>query len=64
MCGRFYVPEKEMDDFTKLVAEVERSLLKNTVRFIEILVPEITRRQKEEGTNAVNGAFRLGRVAG
>ncbi|NLY19194.1 MAG: SOS response-associated peptidase [Clostridiaceae bacterium] len=28
MCGRFYVPEKEMDEFARLVTEVERHLLK------------------------------------
>lgn len=28
MCGRFYVPEKVIDDFAKLVSEVEQHLLK------------------------------------
>ena len=33
----FYVPEKELDDFARLVAEVEQHLLKSMVKFI----PEI-----------------------
>jgi putative SOS response-associated peptidase YedK len=28
MCGRFYIPEKELDDFAKLVAENEQYLVK------------------------------------
>lgn len=28
MCGRFYITEKELDDFAKLVSEVEQHLLK------------------------------------
>lgn len=37
MCGRFYIPEKEMDDFAKLVSEVERHLIKNTVRYSPVI---------------------------
>lgn len=58
MCGRFYVPEKEMDDFTKLVAEVERSLLK---KYGEIYpgdtVPVITPGKGKREVHAVKWGF-------
>ena len=32
MCGRFYVPEKDLDDFAGLVNKIEKELLKKQVR--------------------------------
>lgn len=58
MCGRFYVPEKEMDEFAKLVAEVERHLLK---KYGEIYpgdtVPIITPGKEEREVHAVKWGF-------
>ena len=58
MCGRFYVPEKELDDFAKLVAEVERSLLK---KYGEIFpgdtVPVVTPGKGKREVHAVKWGF-------
>ncbi len=58
MCGRFYVPEKEMDEFTKLVSEVERHLLK---KYGEIYpgdtVPIVTSGKKNREVHAVKWGF-------
>lgn len=58
MCGRFYVPEKEMDDFAKLVSEVEQHLLK---KYGEIYpgdtVPIITPGKENREVHAVKWGF-------
>ncbi len=58
MCGRFYVPEKEMDEFAKLVAEVEQHLLK---KYGEIYpgdtVPIITPGKDNREVHAVKWGF-------
>jgi putative SOS response-associated peptidase YedK len=58
MCGRFYVPEKEMDEFAKLVAEVEQHLLK---KYGEIYpgdtVPIITPGKENREVHAVKWGF-------
>ncbi len=58
MCGRFYVPEKEMDEFAKLVAEVEQHLLK---KYGEIYpgdtVPIITPGKQNKEVHAVKWGF-------
>lgn len=58
MCGRFYVPEKEMDEFAKLVAEVEQHLLK---KYGEIYpgdtVPVITPGKGKREVHAVKWGF-------
>lgn len=58
MCGRFYVPEKEMDEFAKLVSEVEQHLLK---KYGEIYpgdtVPIVTPGKKDQEVHAVKWGF-------
>ncbi len=58
MCGRFYVPEKEMDEFAKLVSEVEQHLLK---KYGEIYpgdtVPIITPGKESREYHAVKWGF-------
>jgi len=58
MCGRFYVPEKEMDEFAKLVSEVEQHLLK---KYGEIYpgdtVPIITPGKEDKEVHAVKWGF-------
>lgn len=58
MCGRFYVPEKEMDEFTKLVPGIEQHLLK---KYGDIYpgdtVPIITQAKKTREIHAVKWGF-------
>lgn len=58
MCGRFYVPEKEMDEFAKLVSEVEQHLLK---KYGDIYpgdtVPIITQAKEKREVHAVKWGF-------
>jgi len=58
MCGRFYVPEKEMDEFAKLVSEVEQHLLK---KYGDIYpgdkVPIITNAKEKREVHAVKWGF-------
>lgn len=58
MCGRFYVPEKEMDEFAKLVSQVEQHLLK---KYGEIYpgdtVPIITPGKENKEFHAVKWGF-------
>ncbi|AGC68347.1 hypothetical protein Cst_c13560 [Thermoclostridium stercorarium subsp. stercorarium DSM 8532] len=58
MCGRFYIPEKEMDDFAKLVSEVERHLIKKHGEiFPGDTVPIITPDSGERKVHAVKWGF-------
>lgn len=58
MCGRFYIPEKELDDFAKLVSEVEQHLLKKHGEiFPGDTVPIITPENGERKVHAVKWGF-------
>jgi len=58
MCGRFYIPEKELDDFAKLVSEVEQHLLKKHGEiFPGDTVPVITPDKGERRIHAVKWGF-------
>lgn len=49
MCGRFYVPEKDLDDFAGLVNQVERHLLKRSGEiFPGDYAPAVTPARDEE----------------
>ncbi|NLN64306.1 MAG: SOS response-associated peptidase [Clostridiaceae bacterium] len=58
MCGRFYVPEKELDDFARLVAEVEQHLLKKHGEIYPgDTVPIITPGEENREVHAVKWGF-------
>lgn len=58
MCGRFYIPEKELDDFAKLVSEVEQHLLKKHGEIYPgDTVPIITPKNGEREVHAVKWGF-------
>ena len=58
MCGRFYIPEKELDDFAKLVSEVEQHLLKKHGEIYPgDTVPIITPNNGEREVHAVKWGF-------
>jgi len=58
MCGRFYIPEKELDDFARLVSEVEQHLLKKHGEIYPgDTVPIITPNNGETEVHAVKWGF-------
>ncbi|HEY8422121.1 MAG TPA: SOS response-associated peptidase [Thermoclostridium sp.] len=58
MCGRFYIPEKELDDFARLVSEVEKHLLKKHGEIYPgDTVPIITPNNGEREVHAVKWGF-------
>lgn len=58
MCGRFYIPEKEFDDFAKLVSEVEQHLLKKHGEIYPgDTVPVITPGKGKSEVHAVKWGF-------
>lgn len=58
MCGRFYIPEKELDDFAKLVSEVEQHLLKKHGEIYPgDTVPIITHSKGKTSVHAVKWGF-------
>ena len=67
MCGRFYIPEKELDDFAKLVAENEQYLVKKHGEIYPgDTVPIITpgKDQAHNEVHAVKWVSRHGKVKG
>lgn len=53
MCGRFYVPEKDLDDFAGLVSQIEKHLLKKAGEmypgdFAAVITPNINYANHEE----------------
>jgi putative SOS response-associated peptidase YedK len=50
MCGRFYVPEKDLDDFAGLVNQVEKHLLKKAGEIFPGDYAPVVTAKKEEGT--------------
>ncbi len=58
MCGRFYIPEEEMDEFVRLVDETERRLIKKHGEIYPgDTVPIITNAKDKREVHAVKWGF-------